>query len=257
MTGHGKYHAWIGNARIPNESESEATYLGALSTALGAKETKHGALCAGAVKLVSSVSGRQYRRPLSFSYACREASSSEEVNNAAPNLGALIGVSIRDRNGNADEHDESLNPGLDDARFVTARTIDGYQGVYINRPRLFSNPSSDFQLLPHRRVLNLAHDALRVYFTRRLNQPIIVSRATGFILEADALEIEHGALAVLRSVLLAKPKASDVQFRLSRTDNLLSTKTLTGEGRVIPLAYPEFIALDVGFYNPALIVQAA
>lgn len=253
----GKYRSWVGHCRMPNAGESEAAYLSAMSTAFGTKATVFGSIYAGACKLSSAVTGRKSRRPTSFPTAAREQSVSEEIDIADPNLGALVGVSIRDDNGNADEHDESLNPGLDDARFAVLRTWDGLQGVYVNRPRLFSAEGSDFQLMPHRRVLNLAHGALRMYFMRRLNRPIRVNNTTGFILESEAREIESGALAALTSVLLAKPKASGVQFVLSRYDNLLSTKTITGSGRVIPLAYPEQIQLEVGFFNPALVVQAA
>lgn len=252
----GKYRAWIGNARMPNEGETEAEYLTALSTTFAAHATTVGQLCAGACKLTSSVSGLKHRRPVSYVVAAREAASSEEINVADVNLGPLVGVSIRDLNGNPDEHDESIHPGLDDARFTVLRTWEGLQGVYVNRPRIFAPAGSDFTILPYRRVLNLAHAALRLYFLRRLNKPVQVDRQSGFILEDEALEIEAGALAVMRAELLAKPKASGVQFALSRTDNLLSTKTLTGDARVIPLAYPEFIQLTVGFYNPALQVQA-
>jgi hypothetical protein len=96
-----------------------------------------------------------------------------------------------------------------------------------------------------------------MYFIRRLNRPVRVDTSTGFILEADAVEIEAGATETLRAALLAKPKASGVQFILSRVDNVLATKTLTGRARVIPLAYPEFIEIEVGFYNPALATPAA
>jgi len=254
----GKERAWIGSARIPTPGETEAAYLTALTAAFGARASVFGMLCAGACKLTSSVTGRKVRRPASFPIAAREASLAEHINSADINLGPLVGVSIRDANGNPDEHDESVNPGLDDARFTVLRTWEGVAGVYVNRPRLFSPAGSDFQLLPHRRVLNLAHGALRLYFQRRLNRPVRVSRTTGFILEDEAVEIEAGARAVLRSVLLAAPKASDVLFTLSRTDNLLSTRTLTGDARVIPLGYPEWVNLAVGFYNPALaLLQAA
>jgi hypothetical protein len=253
----GKYRAWIGNTRVPTVGESEATYLSSVSGVFASDSSKHGVLCAGAVKLTSSITGRKYKRPFAFRYAAEEADASEEVNTADMNRGPLGGISVRDSNGNADEHDESLNPGLDDARFCVARTVDGLPGVYVNRPRLFSVDGSDFQLLPHRRVMNLAHAALRLYFIRRLNKPILVDKATGFILESEALEIEAGAISAMRSVLLAKPKASAVEFTLSRTDNVLSSKTLTGDARVIPLGYPEFIDLAVGFKNPALQVQQA
>jgi hypothetical protein len=247
----GKYHGWVGHTRMPNAGESEASYLGAMSTAFADKASKHGMLCAGASKLSSAVNGRKYRRPSSYVLAARNASVSEEVNIADVNIGALS-ASIRDANGNPEEHDETVNPGLDDARFAVLRTWDGYQGVYCNRPRLFSAEGSDFSIMPHRRVINLAHAALRVYFIRRLNKPILVDRTTGFILESEALEIEAGALAVMRGELLVKPKASDCQFSLARNDNVLSNKTLNGEARVVPLAYPEWIYLSVGYVNPAL-----
>lgn len=256
MLAAGKPRAWVGNTRIPDIAETEATYLTALTTIFASKAAAFGGLCAGACKLTSSVSGRKYKRPIAFAYAAREASVSEEVDVADVNLGALVGVSIRDANGNADEHDESLNPGLDDARFVALRTWEGIQGVYVNRPLLFSAAGSDFELLPHRRVMNVAHDVLRPYFQRRLNKPVLVDKTTGYILESDAAEIEAGARAVLESALLAKPKASAIEFTLSRTDNLLSTKTLKGQARITPLAYPESIDLDLGFSNPSLQVQA-
>jgi hypothetical protein len=255
MAASGKFRAWIGSFRMPNAAESESAYLTAFSTAFGSKATVHGEICAGAAWMISSVDGRQYRRPASYVIAARQASVSEEVNIADVNLGSLPGISIRDDNGNVAHHDESVNPGLDDARATVLRTWEGLQGVYVNRPRVLSADGSDFQLLAHRRVMNLAHAALRSYFIRRLNKPVRVDRATGFILETDALEIESGARAVMRAQLLAKPKASAIQFALSRTDNVLSTRTLTGTARVTPLAYPEFIELELGFLNPALQIQ--
>lgn len=257
MAAGGKYRAWMGHVRMPTLGETEAAYLSSLSTSFASKATVHGALCAGACKLTSSVSGRKYRRPVSFVAAAREASVAQHINIADVNLGPLQGVAIRDANGNPDEHDESANPGLDDARFYVLRTWDGIAGIYVNRPQLFSPEGSDYQLVPHRRVLNLAHDALRRFFLRRVNKPVRVNSTTGFILENDAREIEAGALAVLRTTLRDTPKASKVQFTLSRTDNLLSNATMNGEARVTPLAYPEQIVLSVGFLNPALQVQAA
>lgn len=257
MATNGKYRCWVANTRIPNVGESEATYLSTLSAAFASDVSVYGQLCAGACKLTSSVNGRKYKRPVAFPVAARGAFVKPHVNIADLKLGTLQGVSIRDANGNPEEHDEAVNPGLDDARFTVLRTWDGYPGVYVNRPRLFSAPSSDFQLLPHRRVLNVAHEALRQYFMLRLSSPIQVNRATGFILESEALEIESGAVVAMQSALLAEPMASGVEFVLSRTDNLLSTKTLTGDARVIPLGYPEFINITLGFKNPALQISSA
>lgn len=257
MAAAGKDHPWVGAFRNPNAGESESTYKTAFDTAFSAKSTTYGVVCAGAEDLISSISGRKYKRPFAFAYAAREQSVSEEVNTADVNLGALPG-GIRDDAGNVKHHDETANPGLDDSRACVARTWDDdFPGVFVNRSRILSNDTSDFQLMPHRRVMNLGKKALRSYLQRRLNKPIRVNKKTGFILEEDAQEIESGANAVLRGVLLQKPKASDAFFVLSRTDLVLSTKTLTGECRIVPLAYPELINVDpIAFFNPALQIAA-
>lgn len=253
----GKYRAWVANTRMPVGDESEAAYLASLSAAFGSKTTVYGTLCAAADKLTSGVNGRKYRRPVAFVVGAALASASQEIDIADTNRGGLVGVAITDANGNPDEHDETNNPGLDDARFTVLRTWDGYPGVYVNNPRIFSSPGSDFEFCQHRRVMNLALAVLRNYFIRRLSKAIIVDKTSGFILEEEALEIESGAKKAMAAVLLAKPKASAVTFSLSRTDNLLSTKTLTGDAKVTPLAYPKQINLSVGFFNPALQVQTA
>jgi hypothetical protein len=253
-----KYRSWYANARVPDLEieETEAEYLTAMSTEWSGFSTVIGAIGAGAARVVSGVTGRNYRRPIGFAFVPAQAVS-EEVNIADINLGALPGVSIRDANGNVDEHDESANPGLDDLGLVTLRTWDSYPGVYINRPLIKSTMGSDFSIIPYRRVMNLAELTIYAYLVRRLNKPIRVDATTGFILETEALEIEAGGNAALATALLAKPKASAVEFVVSRTDNILSSKTIHTDVRVIPLAYPETINTTISFYNPALAVQAA
>ncbi|MBA3841100.1 MAG: hypothetical protein H0X39_00495 [Actinobacteria bacterium] len=253
----GKFRAWIGNTRVPLVAESEATYAAALVTIFGSRATVSGSLCAGAAKITSSVSGRKYKRPIAFSVAAVTALVSAEINIADVNRGPLIGVTIRDANGNPDEHDESVSPGLDDARFCVLRTWEGRGGAYVNRPLVFSNPGSDFSIFPYRRVINIAEAVVQNYLQLRLNKPILVSALTGFILESEALEIEAGAKSALRSALLAVPMASSINFVLSRTDNLLSSKTLTGDARIVPLAYAETINVTVGYTNPAAQILGA
>lgn len=248
----GKNRAWIGNTRMPNFGESESSYKTALDTIFSARSTKRGYLHAGSCELVSSVSGRVFRRPASFVLGPLQMSVSEEINIASLKLGALPGVTVTDSSGNPKHHDESTNPGLDDSRFSVLRTWEGRSGVYPNRPRVFSAEGSDFDIAPKREVMNIARTATRAYLETRLNEPILVNRTTGYILESEAQEIEAGANAALANVLGAAPKASGWSFVLSRTDNVLSTKTLTGQTRIIPLAYAEFINEDVGFKNPAL-----
>lgn len=255
LRGLGRYRWWVGNTRMPDDGETEAQYQAALVGIFGNKATVRGDFCAAACILSSSVSGRQYRRPISIAVAARESSVQEHINTADVNLGTLPGVSLTDSVGNPIAHDETLNPGLDDARFTVLRTWNGIEGVYINRPRLFSPTGSDFTIVPYRRVINITTEALRLYLIRRLNRPVRVSKKTGFILEQDAVEIERGGIAVMRSLLGEAPKASGWQFVVSRTDNVLATKTLTTTGRVIPLGYPEFIDFEIGLLNPAMQIE--
>jgi hypothetical protein len=256
MFGNKKFKAWVGNIRMPNAGESESSYLSAQS-GFSAKSTKVGELCFGACEIVSGVSRRKYRRPISFHVASREAAVEPHIDIADVTLGAAIGVSITDANGNPKHHDETMSPGGDDARFTTLRTWEGRQGVYVTRPRIFSSAGSDFYLMPHRRVMNLARATTRTYLEERLSKPILVNATTGFILEQEALEIESGGNARLAAVLGPKPMASGWRMVLARNDNLLSTRLLNVTTRIVPLAYVEFISESIGFENPALRLQAA
>lgn len=247
----GKDRAWVGSVRMPDVAESEATYRSSLSTAFLAGSSIGGTLCAGSMRHSSSVSGMGFRRPPSFAVGPRTAAVSEEVNIAAINTGPLPGVSIRDSNGNVIHHDESVNPGLDDARFCVLRTHDQETGVFVNIPRLFSPVGSDFRLMPHRRVMALALTITRTYLRRRLNQGVRVSESTGFILEVDRAEIESGLNAQL-AARLRGTKASGVSAVISGTDDLLTTGEITGDMRVVPLGYPERFAITAGFSSPAL-----
>lgn len=252
MANIGKYRWAIGNTRGPNLAETEAAYYSAISTAFGSTSEKRLSLCAGYAKTLSSVSRRNFRRPISIAVAARAVGVDVAVDLAELDLGPLSGVQIRDPNQNPDEHDETVSPGLDDARFTTLRTVEGYEGVYVTNPRLLSPTGSDFVFIQHRRVMDVACETVRTALMRRISKPIRIDKRTGFILEEEAREIESGVNAALRTMLLSKKRASNAYFVLSRTDNILSTFTLTGEARVIPLGYPKFINVDIGFYNPAI-----
>lgn len=246
-------HQWIASPRPANVGESEATWQAALAPLSADKASDNGGAYAGACKLTSPISGRRYRRPAAWPVAAAFASVAEHVNIAETRRGPLPGVSIRDENGMPDEHDEALFPGLEAMRFGSLRTWPRRQGVYVTRARTFAPTGSDYTLMPNRRVMDLAHELLTDYLIDRCHRPILVSRKTGFILPSEARDIELGADAVLAAGLLAGPKASGAYFRLSRTDNLLAIPALNCIGRVLPLAYPEWINLNMSLENPALL----
>lgn len=256
-----KKYCWVGNTRMSVGAETEANYFASLAAAFSSRATKNGMLCAGAVRLISQISGLNYRRPAADVIGALQGSVSEEVDIAAVDVGLLKGVSVRDENGNpiVGLHDETANPGLDDARFAVVRTWgdddESPEGCYTNRPRLFSPEGSDFYLVPHRLVMNIAHAVVTAFFIHRLSKEIVVNKKTGYALESELLEMETGATNALRAALLEKPKASDAYVTLSRTNNLLAKQPLTGDYFVVPLAYPEDVALSGGFSNPANVIK--
>jgi hypothetical protein len=252
-----KYRWAVLETRMPNASESDATYQSSLAGAWGSQADDRVMVCAGACKAISAISQRQYRRPSAFGIAPRALTVDDHINLTDLDLGALLGIAIRKDDGNPDEHDEAVNPGLDDLRFATLRTWDNYEGTYVTAPRILSASGSDYTISPYTRVMNVALEALYAYFVKRLGKPTLVSPKTGYILESEARDIETGARAALKAVLGAAPKASAWTVTISRNDNLLSTKTLTGAFKLVPLAYAEDIELTAQFSNPALLLQAA
>jgi len=250
--------AWIGHTRIPTIGESEPAYKTALDGIFGSLSSTVGMLCAASAKISSAVSGRSYKRPISFAVAPLAATVSAEIDISAIDVGNLPGVLIKDSNGNPDEHDEAVNPGLDDSRFTVLRTWDGEQGVYTCNPRVFSPSGSDFQYFQHRRVINLLKRTTRIFFQRRLSKPIKVDTKTGFILESEAVAIEAAANAAIRAAIMAKPMASGGAFgpfsfvKINRTTNLLSGADLLIQEGLIPLFYPKKIIVNTGFANPSV-----
>lgn len=248
-----KNRAYICNTRVPTPGESEATYASSIGTDFASFVTKHGKVCAGATDLVSGVSGRYYRAPFSRGVGSRAAVVGIQINIAnIDDGGPIAGARIRDALGNVKHHDETVNPGLDDLGFCVARTWDDEPGVFVNRPRLKCSPSSDYQLMPHRLVMNEGLDIAQSFLRKRLSKDILVDPTTGYISELDAVEIERAATALLTTEMTNQRECSRAWVVLSRTDNILSTKSMRAWLRIVPLGYPETIYLEAGFVNPAL-----
>lgn len=250
----GKHHWAAGNFRAPNAGESEANYRTAFETFRNNFASTSVSIAAGTCQLYSPISRRQYRRPAVFPVAALVQNVSEEIDVAAvdskypKDLGPLPGVSVRDDDGNPMEgyHDEDANPGLDDLRATTLRSWSGYSGTYVGNCRLMSSDSSDFQFVQHRRVMNIARKVLNEYMIQRLSKPLEIDRKTGFVREADLLNIEAEAMRRLDKALTSK--ASAWQFTLSRTDPILNPPyPLTGEFKMIPLGYPKEITVTVAY----------
>lgn len=255
-----KPRRWLAHWRNPNVGETPAAYLTASDAFANTFASKRGYITLGGALVTSAVTGRQIYAPSLYAAAAEEAALQPHVDSADTTRGPIPGVAIRDSNGNPSIRylDETVYPGGDDRRFTTLRSWADESGAFINRPRLFSPSGSDYRLLPHGRVADLAQEICYRFMKRVLGKTFRISDKTGFILEIEAKRIESGLNAALTAGLMSEPMLSSVLGTVSRTDNLLpadSTMNVTLD--MVPLYYAENILVSMGFVNPSVRAVAA
>jgi hypothetical protein len=232
----GRYYSWASNWRPQDEGESDAAYLIAIVAALGNSADQFGMVHGGSFDCASPLTGLLLRRDASLAVMTRAMSIPIGQMPSLVSAGPLVGVSIKDTRGNPKYYDEALSPGLDAARFASLRSFPDRPGAYVNLPRLFSAPGSDYVFYPHARVMNRACKIAKDMLTERLSMGVRKDE-NGHILEVDALEIDQLITETLMGELGAH--CTGVGLILSRTDDLASNgeKTLTGELWCVPLVY--------------------
>jgi hypothetical protein len=249
----GRYRWVLMEARDQAGGESAAAWVTAISGAapgFSGVQSVRVAVGAGYCELLSPISGRIQRRPVSWAAAARIAAVPISEHPGRVARGSLKGVSSL-------YHDASSLTTLDTARFLSARTFVGRAGTFITRGNVMTAPGSDFRPLQNRRVLDAAMRRTLTLLGEYVGSSVRVNPTTGRILEADAKAIEAALESALNAALVAAGHASSVAAVVNRTDNILSTQTLRVEVRVIPLGYLETISGVVAFFNPALAPVAA
>jgi hypothetical protein len=144
------------------------------------------------------------------------------------------------------KHDERKTPGLDTARFVTARTYIGRTGFYVTNFPLMSSPGSDFKYLQHGQVMDnackTARNAMLPYLSRDLEV-----EADGTLSESEAQNIEEDVGGQVRASVVQPGHATAATIVANRTDVVLTTEKLRAKVRVQPKFYPKAIELELGF----------
>jgi hypothetical protein len=207
---------------------------------------------AGYAEVASPLTGRVHRRPIAWLWAGRRAArpAQEDVGRVAS--GPLVGVVKLHR-------DEYVTPGLDEARFTTARTYPAYAGYFLTQGRIMAPPGSDFELDQYRSVMDLACTVAYQAGLRFVNESIQVDPATGGIADRDAKKVEAYIRGMLATALKGKVSEDGgqpaVRVTVDRTENILSSRRLPVEIAIVPLGYAKYIAVTIGFENPALAVK--
>jgi len=234
----GKFKHGYMNTRFMTSGEAESAFKTAMDTAFGASSSIDIGLGADGGYIPSPIRSLVLKRPTALFAAARAMAIAISVEPAYVALGPIANLAITDAQGNPRDHNEEANPGLDDSRFITLRTIAGETGTFINRTRLFSPNGSDYQLLPHARVMNAACETAQQLLQKRLNIGV-QKNAKARIEEGDASLIESAVDDAIEARIMRDRHASGVGFLLSRDDDLSSNAgaAVSGEVELAPLVY--------------------
>jgi hypothetical protein len=222
-------------------TESDAT----IAAALASFSSRRVAIAVGDAGVISPLTGKNNRRNAAWLATARIAKISPEEDPAWVGRGALTGVTSLYRN-------EEATPFLDEARFITLRTMRGRAGYYITNFRLMAPGGSDFTYGMNRRVMDTACRITRQAELNYVNQAVAIDPTTGFIDEKEAQRFEADVNSQLRAGIVAPGMASSARVVMSRTANLLAGASAPVTVRLVPDAYLKHIDTSMGFSNPAI-----
>jgi hypothetical protein len=238
----GKYPEVITNTRIRGAAESRADYQTALAAIAASVQSTEVSGCVDQCEMISEVSGWRLRQPQAIPYAARLMLIDDSQSAAAKADGALPGVFLVTATGAKNYADEFRFPGLDDLGFTVLRTFGGRPvspGVYVNRPRLLSGPTSDFQEFQHSAIVNRIIEDSFTILQPRLSQAVLLDNATGRIRPDVAQSIDDSMNADLRTSYVDSKRTSGVLFTLARTDDLVGGNVVHFDIKVQRLGYLE------------------
>lgn len=216
----------------------EATYLTNMTTAYTNVSSDRGGVCADGAFVTQVIRKTTQRRSSLVPTLARIMSQSFEEMASYVKLGSLPATQIDDANDNPVFHDEALFPGLDDLHLTALRSFSKKPGAFINLPRVISSGTSDYQFIPHVRMMNAGCEAAWDVLSDELSGKILRDKSTGFILESEAQRIEE--LVNVALTRLYKGKISGWLFELSRTDDISANSGATLNG-TLSIAAPAYV----------------
>lgn len=250
----GRFKTVVLTARPRNAGETEAQYKDALATIFDAAASTDVLVCADGGDLDSLLRGISQPRPTGLGVAARGMSIRVGEDPAYVGRGPLPGYRITDSRNNPKWHDEAKFPGLDDLRLTALRTIEGFNGVFINNARLLSPTNSDFVYWQHARTLNRGCEIAYQVLTKELSRGVEKNPEPGpngerYIAEADARRFEGLVNAELERELVKPGEVDDMALLISRTDDIRSNAgaEITVELQSVSLAYVKKFKVSAGF----------
>jgi hypothetical protein len=217
--------AWTGSS-----AEAESTWITSLGTDYSAVSARRIDASAGYYNVPSAfanpVAGSpRYRRPLSWMHAARRVRIPPQRLDGRVKDGSIAELVVDPTNDPQDGfvyHDERVNPGLDAARFTSARTRIGLPGFYFVMPNMMSPPGSQVTFLPHRNVLDIAADIVHQTGQQEIDDDVRLN-PNGTINNTDATRVEDAIEGQLKAQMVAASMISGATVTIDRTTNLRDT----------------------------------
>lgn len=230
----GRYFHFVAETRGLGAAETAATWATALATEVAGFADTRVTLVAGRAEILDLLTGRVVDRNIAGLYTGRVAAIAEHRSPAEVALGALpqmqalapAGITVTDL------------ATLNEAQLVTAQTILGLAGYYLNEGWVHAPADSDYQTVELRRIMDKAARLVR--------------RAA---LRYDHAEGTPEGIAALEAQLTA-PLNNEMagQIQAGRVvipeQDVLATQQLVAKIRITPIPIMREIELDIGFENP-------
>jgi hypothetical protein len=234
--------------------KNDATWMAALISAYASLASANGRVIVGAGFMeVSLPSGQSVRRPITWGASAKRSKIGIQIDlgqieDAGP-IAACASLS----------HDEGSLPGLDAARFMTARTWEGIAGYYFTQGMTMAAAGSDFDLDQYGLVMDAGCEAVDVVLAKLCNKTVRVyskpgDPLNGCIDERDALGFDRRLKTALEDATVNQGRASDCSARVHRNDNILSTRELLVDFEIVGLGYVKKWTATIGYKNPRIAV---
>jgi len=147
---------------------------------------------------------------------------------------------------------------LDQAGFLTVRTYNGVKGYYVTSPRMFVDETSDFSIIPYRRVTDKAGTLIRKVLLQFVRADV---RAP---LDADPQnppppeksptihDLVTRMHAILRDEMFKRQEIYGYKVWIPEGQNIWSTRRLQVKYRIAPNPIIAWIEGEFRFWNPLL-----
>lgn len=138
---------------------------------------------------------------------------------------------------------------LNDANFVTLRTLPGRTGIYVRQGLVYTLDGADYLFITNRRTADAVAAVAYDEIIRNLNANMLVDPTTGQLAEVEVKRIESQVEGRVRRDIMggARQHISGVRCVIDRGTNFQTTGSITGELRIVGRTPATSIVLRLGY----------